>query len=97
VRDMARVHYRAVPPAVVPDAYPTLRRIGDLRAPLLVLHGEDDMIVPVEQAHALFRAAPEPKRLRIAPGVGHNDIVSLAGATLAEEIATWARPLAPHG
>lgn len=90
VRDMARLHYRAVPAALVPDAYPSLRRIAGLRAPLLVLHGEDDMIVPVEHARALFDAAPAPKRLRIVRGAGHNDIVSLAGPRLAAEIAAWA-------
>ena len=89
VRDMARLHYRAIPRALVPDAYPSLRRIATLRAPLLVLHGEDDMIVPVEHARALFDAAPAPKRLRVVRGVGHNDIVSLAGARLAGEIAAW--------
>ena len=92
VREMARVHYPVIPPALVPDAYPSLRLIAGLRAPLLVLHGEDDMIVPVEQGRALFDAAPEPKRLRIVPGVGHNDIVFSAGALLAQEIAAWASP-----
>jgi len=91
VRDMARLHYRAMPPAMVPDAYPSLRRIAALRAPLLVVHGEDDMIVPVEHAHALFGAAPEPKRLRIVRGVGHNDIVTRAGARIAGEIAGCVR------
>jgi fermentation-respiration switch protein FrsA (DUF1100 family) len=91
VREMSRVHYPPIPAALVPDAYPSLRRIGGLRAPLLVLHGEDDAIVPVEHGQALFHAAPDPKRLRIVPGVGHNDIVSLAGALLAGEIASWAR------
>jgi fermentation-respiration switch protein FrsA (DUF1100 family) len=90
VRDMARLHYRAIPAAAVPDAYPSLRRIAGLRAPLLVLHGEDDMIVPVEHGRALFDAAPDPKRLRVVRGVGHNDIVSAAGHRLAEEIASWA-------
>lgn len=89
VRDMSRVHYGLIPVAAVPDAYPSLRRIGDLRAPLLVLHGEDDTIVPVEQGRALFEAAPEPKRLHVVAGVGHNDIVSLAGALLAQEIVSW--------
>lgn len=93
VRDMARLHYRAVPPALVPDAYSSLGRIAGLRAPLLVLHGEDDMIVPVEHARALFDAAPAPKRLRVVRGVGHNDIVTLAGAGLAEEVAAWAGEL----
>jgi uncharacterized protein len=89
VRDMARLHYRAVPRALVPDAYPSLRRIASLRAPLLVLHGEDDMIVPVEHARALFDAAPGPKRLRVVRGTGHNDIVTRAGTRLAAEIAAW--------
>lgn len=93
VRDMARLHYRAIPRALVPDAYPSLRRIAGLRAPLLVLHGEDDMIVPVEHARALFDAAPAPKRLRVVRGVGHNDIVSRAGTRLTEEIAAWAGEL----
>lgn len=90
VRDMGRMHYGLIPTAIIPDAYPSLRRVGDLRAPLLVLHGEDDAIVPPGHGRALFDAAPEPKRLLIVPGVGHNDIVSLAGASLAEEIASWA-------
>ena len=90
VRDMARIHSPLIPTAIVPDAYPSLRLIGGLQAPSLVLHGEDDMIVPVEHAQALHDAAPEPKRLRIVPRVGHNDFVASAGAVLAEEIAAWA-------
>ena len=91
VREMARLHYPFVPAAAVPDAYPSLRRIGELRAPLLVLHGEDDAIVPVEHGRRLYEAAPGPKRLRTVPGAGHNDIVSVAGTRLAREIAAWAR------
>lgn len=91
VRDLARMHYKLVPQAAVPDAYPSLSLIAGLRAPLLVLHGEDDAIVPVEHGTALYEAAPKPKRLRIVPGVGHNDIVTLAGPLLADEIAKWAR------
>lgn len=89
VRDMARLHYRTLPSAAVPDAYPSLRRIAGLRSPLLVVHGEDDMIVPVEHGRALFDAAPGPKRLRVVRGVGHNDIVARAGTRIAEEIAAW--------
>lgn len=91
VREMARVHYGLIPTPLVPDAYPSLRLIANLQAPLLVIHGEDDMIVPVEQGRALFEAAPTPKRLRVMRGVGHNDIVSLAGTLIAEELASWAR------
>jgi fermentation-respiration switch protein FrsA (DUF1100 family) len=75
VRDIARLHYPFIPRALVPDAYPSLRRIRDLRAPLLVLHGDDDRIVPAIDGRALYEAAPEPKRIEIFPGAGHNDVI----------------------
>lgn len=91
VREMARVHYPFVPAAAVPDAYPSLRLIRELRAPLLVLHGDRDDIVPSAQGQALFDAAPEPKRMQVFEGVGHNDLVPLAGSAYADAIASWAR------
>jgi fermentation-respiration switch protein FrsA (DUF1100 family) len=93
VRDMARLHYPVIPPGVVPDAYPSLVRIATLAAPLLVLHGDRDEIVPVEHGRALFAAAPEPKRVHVFPGLGHNDLVPLAGRAYAEPIADWLREL----
>jgi fermentation-respiration switch protein FrsA (DUF1100 family) len=91
VRDMARRHYPLIPAGLVPDAYPSLRRIADLRAPLLVLHGEHDEIVPLMDGEALYEAAPEPKELRVLEGVGHNDLITIAGNEWAEAIAVWAR------
>jgi len=100
VRDMSRLHYPFVPVALVPDAYPTLRRIRGLQAPLLALHGDRDDIVPLSQGRALFEAAPEPKRMQVFPGLGHNDLVQGAGTDIAREIASWAcqlrRPAAPE-
>jgi uncharacterized protein len=87
VRDMARRHYPVIPPALVPDAYPSLRRIADLRAPLLVIHGDRDEIVPLLHGEALFEAASEPKRLHVVEGAGHNDLVTLAGEEWAAAVA----------
>jgi pimeloyl-ACP methyl ester carboxylesterase len=74
IRHMARLHYPIVPPALVPDAYPSLDRIRDLKAPLLVLHGRNDEIVPLMDGQALYEAAPEPKGMTILDA-GHNDLV----------------------
>jgi len=93
VRDMGRVHYPVIPTLLVPDAYPSLRRIRDLECPLLVVHGDRDEIVPVEQGKALYDAAPEPKRLHLVPGAGHNDLLDRAGREWAATIAEWARGL----
>jgi pimeloyl-ACP methyl ester carboxylesterase len=89
VRELGRLHYPFVPAALVPDAYPTLRRIHELRAPLLVLHGDRDDIVPLSHGRALFEGAPGRKRMHVLPGLGHNDLVPLAGAELARVIASW--------
>jgi fermentation-respiration switch protein FrsA (DUF1100 family) len=94
VRDIARLHYPFLPRALVPDAYPSLRRIGELRAPLLVLHGADDRIVPVMDGQALFEAAPDPKRIEIFDDVGHNDLITRAGTRWVRTIAAWAASLA---
>ena len=96
VRDMAALYYRAIPEGVVPDAYPTLRRIPALRAPLLVLHGARDPLVPPAQGKGLFAAAPEPKELRILPGAGHDVLSGGADAWIAA-VRGWARGLPATG
>jgi uncharacterized protein len=95
VRALGRLHYPFIPAALVPDAYPTLRRIRELQAPLLVLHGDRDEIVPLSQGRALFEAAPGSRHMHVFPGLGHNDLVPLGGAKLAQVIASWVRGL--HG
>jgi fermentation-respiration switch protein FrsA (DUF1100 family) len=61
--------------------------------PLLVLHGDRDDIVPLAQGRALFEAAPEPNRMHLFPGLGHNDLVLLGGVEFARVIASWTRRL----
>ena len=90
IRDMARRHYALVPAFLIPDAYPSLARISRLRAPLLVIHGERDLIVPFSHGQRLFAAAPEPKRWHPVAGAGHNDLLSVAGSGYAAAIAAWA-------
>ena len=92
VRHMARLHYPFVPRALVPDAYPSLERIRRLRAPLLVLHGSRDEIVPLMDGEELYDAAPGPKRMQVFDA-GHNDVLARAGSAWIRAIAGWARNL----
>ena len=89
VRDLARLHYPFLPGALVPDAYPSIRRVRELSAPLLVLHGERDDIVPASHGRTLYEEAAGPKRIRTFPGLGHNDLVPLAGQAYIEAISGW--------
>jgi fermentation-respiration switch protein FrsA (DUF1100 family) len=90
IRDMARLHYPFIPRAAVPDAYPSLRLIAGLRAPLLFLHGDRDEVVPLMYGEALFEAAPEPKTMHVFRGVAHNDVLTRAGREWVDVIARWA-------
>jgi dipeptidyl aminopeptidase/acylaminoacyl peptidase len=40
--------------------------------PLLLIHGDQDNIVPIEHAHRLYKQAQDPKELVIIPGAGHR-------------------------
>ena len=56
------------------DPFHSDRRIGRVTAPLLVLHGELDRIVPIRFGERLFALANEPKRMvRFAQG-GHVNL-----------------------
>src|SRR5581483_1281083 len=58
----------------IKDAFRSDERIGQVRAPLLVLHGEQDRIVPVSFGERLFSLANEPKRMVRFPRAGHVDL-----------------------
>jgi hypothetical protein len=75
VADVAQHHYSFMPAsALVRDRFDSLARIGQVRAPILVLHGERDRVVPLRFGRALFDAAPEPKELWLAREAGHEDL-----------------------
>ena len=93
IRDLARHHYPLIPTLLMPDWYPSLSTVSRLRAPLLVLHGDHDDIVPLAHAHALYDAAPPPKRIHVLAGRGHNDLVAISGTQYQSLITQWASEL----
>ncbi len=80
IADIARSRYRMFPVDwLLLDRFDSLRRIGSVQAPVLVMHGAHDSIIPTAMGRAIYAAAPDPKRLWIAPHAGHLDMVE-AGA-----------------
>ena len=77
---MARALYPFLPLGpVVRTRYDNLAKIGGLRLPLLVLHGDRDEIVPFAQGRQVFEAAPGPKRFYAIPQARHNDTYVAGG------------------
>jgi fermentation-respiration switch protein FrsA (DUF1100 family) len=56
------------------DRFDNLSRIGRVEAPVLILHGERDRVIPVSHAHRLARAAKRPCELFVFPDAGHADL-----------------------
>ena len=67
------------------DKFHSDERIGRVSAPLLVMHGEQDGIVPFRFGEALFALAREPKRLVRFPQGGHVDLDDHGAAKVVKE------------
>lgn len=56
------------------DTWHSDTRVGRIKAPLLVLHGELDRLVPIRFSERLFALANEPKRMVRFPQGGHVNL-----------------------
>ncbi len=56
------------------DQFRSDERIGKIQAPILVMHGERDRVVPFHYGERLFALAPEEKCFVRFPRGGHNDL-----------------------
>ena len=75
VRDMARTMFGPLPVHwVAHSRFDNLAKIQGLRAPLLVIHGQRDEVVPFDQGRRLYEAAPDPKSFYPLERAGHNDV-----------------------
>jgi fermentation-respiration switch protein FrsA (DUF1100 family) len=67
------------------DKFHSDQRIGRVSAPLLVLHGERDSVVPIKFAERLFALASEPKRFARFPRGDHVDLDDHGAAKVVRE------------
>jgi alpha-beta hydrolase superfamily lysophospholipase len=73
---VAEHHHPWVPACLVmwDERWDSVDRIGGVAAPVLILHGARDRIVPVAEAERLAEAAGEGARLVVYPGAAHRDL-----------------------
>jgi fermentation-respiration switch protein FrsA (DUF1100 family) len=58
------------------DRFDSSAFIGRVEAPLLVIHGDLDGVVPLREGRALFALANEPKEMVVVPDGTHGSIFS---------------------
>jgi uncharacterized protein len=94
--DVGRRHYPYLPVGLLlRERYESIRLISRLTAPLLVVAGEHDRIVPASHSRRLYEAARGPKRLVLIPGADHNDVALLAGERLISEMLRFVADRVP--
>ncbi len=70
-----------------------IAKIEQIRVPTLIIHGQDDWIIPLRDAEALHGASgAESKRLLIVPGAGHNDLLWVAAQSYFDAIRAFTAP-----
>jgi fermentation-respiration switch protein FrsA (DUF1100 family) len=56
------------------DQFSSDLRVGKVTAPVLVVHGENDFVVPMTLGKRLYGLIRAPKHFVSVPGAGHNDL-----------------------
>lgn len=74
----AKKIYRLFPiQQLLTEPFDSLSRVKSLKVPVLYVHGDQDFDVPTEMSQRLYDASPQPKRIWLAPGAGHNDVATV--------------------
>lgn len=81
---MARHPWLPVEPFVL-DRYETIKVVEKIEAPLLVLHCEQDPIVPVTMGYRVYEAAIEPKRMATFAEGKHLNHTQFGSFTIVRE------------
>jgi abhydrolase domain-containing protein 17 len=75
------------------DKYPNVDRLAKITAPLLVIHGDRDQVIPFQHGQTLFQTAPGPKQFLTVPNADHNDVSEVGGRMYDQAIQDFATNL----
>lgn len=90
--DVGRHAFRIPVGWVMRDKFDSRARISTVQAPILVLAGAGDELIPVEQSRELAELAPQLHDIVVVPKAGHNDALWF-GPFLAQQVAELAASL----
>jgi len=80
VAHMANAIYPFLPlGSFIRTRYENVKKVPQLKMPLLVVQGTRDEVIPVSQGKMVFDAAPEPKQYLAIEGAHHNDVYVVGG------------------
>lgn len=99
--DAASFHYPWLPIRLaLLDRYDSRSRIDAVTCPILMMHGDNDHVIPLSLGEKLFRVAPQEstsgveKRLVILKGAGHNDVLDMGKGAMRSAMSSFLRDTA---
>ena len=88
--EVGKVHYPWLPVGLLLiDRFPSIDRIGSVTAPVMIIAGDRDDVVPEALSKKLYDAASDPKRYLLVPGTGHNDLLLAGGDRVIDEVGRF--------
>jgi len=75
------------------DKFNNLRDIRRVHAPVLVIQGRNDEVIPFWHGERVFAAANEPKQFVAIDGAHHNDVIFIAGKKYFDSLRQFAASL----
>jgi len=72
---------------LITQRFDAASRIGQVKAPVLVVHGSDDSLIAPALGRALYERAPEPRRFVLVEGGSHHSTNSLGMAAYRQAMA----------
>jgi fermentation-respiration switch protein FrsA (DUF1100 family) len=83
--DVAAARFPIVPVRwLMLDQFRSDQRIEKVHAPLLIMHGDQDWVIPIRFGERLFKLAHEPKRFVRIAGGNHDDLDRFGAITEAQ-------------
>ncbi|MDJ0553815.1 MAG: alpha/beta hydrolase [Microcoleaceae cyanobacterium MO_207.B10] len=73
------------------DKFPNIDKIKNVNCPVLVIHGNADLVVPFSHGQQLFGAANQPKLSFWVDGAGHIDLLEVAGEEYVKVMSKFVR------
>ena len=94
VEAVAKAFYFGLPVHwLISARFPLSEKLQRVRVPVLVIHGEQDEVIPVELGRLVFESANEPKFLYLVPGAGHNDCYVIGGQAYLSRITSFLKQI----
>jgi len=75
------------------DRFRNLSKIPDVRAPILLIHGTHDSVIPLWHGQKIYDAINSPKQALWVQGASHNDVLAVAQIRYWQAIQDFAASL----